>query len=187
MPNYNRYGGRGIKVCKRWEKGDDGMSGFECFMADMGNKPSAKHSLDRINNDGDYEPANCKWATNSEQANNRSSNRRLTYNGKTLSMLKMAELHGISYYALRDRIMRGWSVSEAIELNVDCSGWKRDSVTPAKGSQLPQAKLTEESVKQLRQDYKNKLGDMYELAEQYHVSVAAVCLAINYKTWKHVC
>jgi hypothetical protein len=71
--NYPRYGGRGITVCNRW------LESFENFFEDMGKKPSLNHSLDRINNDGNYEPGNCRWATKKEQSQNRANNRVLIY------------------------------------------------------------------------------------------------------------
>ena len=66
--SWHRYGGRGIKVCARWRHGENDKSGVECFIADMGRRPSKWHSLDRYpNNDGNYEPTNCRWATSFEQ------------------------------------------------------------------------------------------------------------------------
>lgn len=67
---WNNYGGRGITVCERWSKGEDGLSGFECFLMDMGERPKGM-SIDRIQNNGNYEPNNCRWTTDTEQSRNR--------------------------------------------------------------------------------------------------------------------
>lgn len=69
--NYKYYGARGIKVCKRWHD-------YRNFISDMGERPSKEHSLDRINNNSDYKPSNCKWSTRSEQQKNKASTRIFT-------------------------------------------------------------------------------------------------------------
>ncbi|HEY9737554.1 MAG TPA: hypothetical protein V6D06_14770 [Trichocoleus sp.] len=106
---YDRYGGRGIVVCDRWRES------FENFYADMGPRPSEQHSIDRINNDGNYEPGNCRWATDKQQSRNTRRNRLLTYNGETLFLDEWAERLSISKHTLQTRLWRGWSVEEAFE------------------------------------------------------------------------
>lgn len=102
---FKNYGGRGIKVCERWFE-------FENFLADMGEPPSKKHSIDRKDNNGNYEPSNCKWATPMEQQNNRRNNRLITYQGKTQSMsMWCRELH-ISTSAVYNRLARHWSIEK---------------------------------------------------------------------------
>jgi hypothetical protein len=100
---FARYGGRGINVCDRW------LHSFSAFLADMGRRPSPSHSLDRIDNDGDYEPGNCRWATHAEQVFNRSTNRRYTFAGKTMPAHEWAKELDISLSTLRSRIHRGYS------------------------------------------------------------------------------
>ena len=106
-PAYKDYGGRGIKVSARWRK-------FENFYADMGPRPSPAHSLDRIDNDGDYEPENCRWATRKEQARNIRPNRMIPFNGEMLCVTEWAERVGLRRDTLRWRLNHGWSVGRAI-------------------------------------------------------------------------
>lgn len=106
-PQYSSYGGRGITVCDRWRHS------FENFLADMGPRPSDKHSIDRIDNDGNYEPGNCRWATQREQCRNKRSNRIIEFDGVRLPVVDWAERLGVPVEMLRGRIKQGWS-DEAI-------------------------------------------------------------------------
>lgn len=106
--SYPSYGGRGIKVCERWLD-------FDNFLDDMGNKPSLLHSIDRIKNDGNYEPSNCRWATVREQARNRRTSRMLELNGVSKCVAEWSEITGISSPAIFARIHgMGWPVEKAL-------------------------------------------------------------------------
>jgi hypothetical protein len=105
---YARYGGRGITVCERWR------SSFEAFYEDMGDRPSPRHSIERVNNGLGYSKENCVWATPSQQARNRRSNRLLTFNGQTKSLVEWAEELGMQPDTLGRRLKDGWSVERAL-------------------------------------------------------------------------
>ena len=104
---YSDYGGRGITVCDRWLN-------FKNFLADMGSRPSPKHSLDRINNDGDYCPDNCRWATKAEQVNNRRSNRFITIGCVTLNVTQWTKEMSFGRTIIQARLDRGWSELKAV-------------------------------------------------------------------------
>ncbi len=113
--SYLRYGGRGIRVCESW------ASSFENFLADMGPRPSAEHSIDRLDADGNYEPSNCAWSDRTQQARNKRVSLFITHNGETLHAKEWAERTGLSYYTLRNRILKlKWSPQQALE-TPDCS------------------------------------------------------------------
>jgi hypothetical protein len=109
------YGGRGIIVCERW---NNLATGFENFIADMGERPSLGHSVERINNDGNYEPANCKWATAEEQCHNR---RKQTLNPKRPNTLwQKCKRAGMPYLQVRCRVVKlGWSEQEALSTPIN--------------------------------------------------------------------
>ena len=112
---YEYYGGRGITVCDRWLKGENGIGPFECFFADMGLRPSPKHSLDRKDNEKNYTPENCHWATKAQQVRNRRNTRTVIFNGRTISLGELAEMNNLNWETLYSRIINcGWSVERAL-------------------------------------------------------------------------
>jgi len=100
------YGGRGIVVSERWKD-------FQNFLDDMGERPSSHHSLDRIDTNGNYEPGNCRWATQTEQQRNRRNNRLITYNGQTKCVREWEDFLGFHVGTLQARLLHGWTVEDA--------------------------------------------------------------------------
>lgn len=107
--SYKNYGGRGIVVCDRWKESPKN------FLEDMGYRPSDNHSIDRIDVNGNYEPSNCRWATQKEQNNNRRGNINITHNSKTKTLAEWCDDLGLSYAMVSQRINKyGMTFSEAI-------------------------------------------------------------------------
>lgn len=107
--SYHLYGARGIKVCDRW------LKSYDDFIADMGIRPSPHHTIDRIDNNGDYEPSNCRWATRKEQYANKRKSYWVFYelNGERLSLTQWARRLEIDESALRVRI-KNWPIERAL-------------------------------------------------------------------------
>lgn len=110
--SYHNYGGRGILVCDRW------LHSFKNFLIDMGMRPSPKHSLDRINNNDNYFPENCKWSTATQQTNNQRKTVFFTYKGKTQSVSEWGREYNIEPFVLHGRINTGWPIEKALNAPV---------------------------------------------------------------------
>ena len=106
--SYHRYGGRGIKVCDQW------ANDFMTFLKDVGPKPSSKHTLDRIDSNGDYEPGNIQWATQKQQHNNRTDNRIVTVEGVPMTVAEAAEKYNVPHVRIRNRLNYGWAGEAAV-------------------------------------------------------------------------
>lgn len=106
---YERYGGRGISVCDEWQS----FNNFSAWSDSVGGRPSGA-SLDRINNDGNYEPSNCRWADSKTQHRNTSANIVIEYGGERKTLIEWSEITGISWAALNHRYHRGWAVERML-------------------------------------------------------------------------
>lgn len=109
---YKIYGARGIKVCDRW------ADEFSNFISDMGRRPSSKMTIERKDNDGDYCPDNCTWATRLAQGRNTRKNRLITYKEKTKCLSEWAQIFGMKSGTLNRRLKYGWSIESALETPV---------------------------------------------------------------------
>lgn len=106
---YPDYGGRGITVCDRWLNGDGHLAGVACFAADMGDRPTPQHTLDRENNNGNYEPGNCRWVVDLVQMNNKRNNRFVEARGQRMTLAQWSRELGVPYWRLANRVKRKWS------------------------------------------------------------------------------
>lgn len=107
-PHFEHYGGRGIKVCERWLE-------FANFFADMGRRPTPKHTLERINNSGNYEPSNCRWATTREQLRNRRITFKVEFRGESKPLSELCELFDRDLNIVATRIRKhGWTAERAL-------------------------------------------------------------------------
>jgi hypothetical protein len=161
------YGGRGIRMCSPWRES------FPTFLRDVGPRPSGRHSIDRIDNDGDYKPDNVQWATRAEQLRNQRRSRRISFRGETLCLSEWAARQGIAWETLAGRLAAGWSAERALT----------EPATARAGEKNPARKLTLEQVGTIRA--RRADGARYsDLAAEFGVSdvtIRNICLG---RTWK---
>jgi hypothetical protein len=160
--DYPNYGGRGIRVCERWSK-------FANFYADLGPRPSRNHSIERRENDGNYEPGNCYWATRAEQANNKRNNRLITAHGKTQTLAQWASELRMTPYAITFRLRSGWNVERALS-------------EPA--AERPNSKLTASQAAAIKAAYQPHVVSAAKLAKDYGVSKKSVLNVLHGKTFR---
>jgi hypothetical protein len=122
---YRFYGGRGITMCERWR------NSFPEFLADLGPRPGPGYTVERLDNNGHYEPSNCCWATKKTQANNRRSNKRVQWQVQDLTLAEWSDELGIPAAVLSARLRHGWSVERAFTETVRVRNKHRSGNLPA--------------------------------------------------------
>jgi hypothetical protein len=172
--NYRDYGGRGITMCQRWR------DSFAAFFADVGPRPSADHSVERVNNDGHYEPDNVRWATQAEQSRNRRNNRFVEALGERLTVTDWCARLGVCDKTLLNRIKR-FGAERAVLLPKPATQWSN----APRGEQQYAAKLTADAVIAIRKDSADGVPDSV-LARRHGVTQGCICRVVKRQTWKHV-
>ena len=162
-PLYRRYGGRGIRVT---------YTDYSAFIKDVGLRPSNRHSIDRIDNDGDYAPGNCRWALAVQQARNTSANRTIHFNGETRPVVEWAERIGIKPNTLLCRLNREWPIEKCLTR----------PTSQRLGEDHNRAKLTEAQVMAIRSDTRKTSV----VAKDYSVSRKLVDMIRARRIWTHV-
>lgn len=115
---YKNYGGRGVQICDRWK------NSFENFLQDMGRRPLGCNSIDRINNNGNYSPDNCRWATNNQQSNNKTTSVFMEHNGEVLTASQWSLKLGLKYSIIQQANKKGKSISDIIKQYLNESSCK---------------------------------------------------------------
>lgn len=170
--NYENYGGRGIRMNPEWGKS------FTLFLSDMGNRPSPRHSIDRIDVEGDYCRENCRWATPKEQANNKRNNLHVLIRGESLTLMQFAEKYNMAYHTVVRRYHRG-VLPDDIVRELQTSGSKRRGTHNT-------VKLTPDSVREIRKRYATGNYTQTDLGREYGIRQDGISAVITRRTWKHV-
>lgn len=167
MPGYKHYGGRGIKICQQWNE-------FENFLADMGPRPSSRHSIDRYpDNNGHYEPGNCRWATQTQQSRNTRANRLITFRGETHCVREWEEILGFPRNVIAIRLFNGWPEIDALTTPKGVRRHPRPFVK-LKDSDIPVIIL------------RAKTESQRAIARDYGVYQSVISRIVNGKAWPHV-
>jgi hypothetical protein len=158
--NYKRYGKRGITICERWL----GENGFKYFLEDMGERPSENYSLDRIDNNKEYSPENCRWANREEQANNRRDNRHITFLNKTQTVSQWAREYNLRPDVVIARLYIGWTIEEAL-------GIKERNINRNEVYNIKKFKLND------------KFYTIKQLSEMYNINYDTLNYRLRYSNW----
>ena len=125
--NFHNYGGKGIKLCKRWLLYENfKVDMYKSYLSHVKKFGEKDTTIERLNVYGDYEPKNCTWETNHNQSRNKTNNKVYTLDGKTLCIIDWAKYLGISYVVLTRRIKRGWPLDKALTLRRQSNGFRRN-------------------------------------------------------------